>query len=258
MLLKNFLHQLLSTKQKISFNKEQRELYLRQADNVREELRSLNIYPGEAQIISLGQNCNSAWYLKQVELKKASYPFDWIFSSPQIIIDCIDDQFYKFLNKEHIFSTNKGKSAGHKIYHNSLFNHRDALAEDNFLYYKRCTKRFLSILNSQKPIVFIMTVINEPDKRRSWSSGFNEIFEVPTDQKIQDMFPLIKKIRKINKNAQFLFVEQYTGVQPDIRLDYNKDGVSWVVFKSLHTNNGVKYKNYVDNKVAKKLYSTFL
>lgn len=258
MLFKNFLYQLLNTKQRITFNKERRELYLRQADELSEELRSSNNYPREAQLISLGQNCNSAWYIKQVNLKKASYPFDWIFSSPQIIIDCIDDQFHKFLDKEHIFSTNKGKSAGHNLYHNSLFNHRDALTEDNFQYYKRCTNRFLSILNSQKPVVFIMTVINEPDKRRSWSSGFNEKFKVPTDQKIKDMFPLINKIRTINKNTQFLFVEQYTDSQPEIRSDYNKDGVTWVVFKSMHSNNGVKYKYQVDNNVAKKLYSTFL
>lgn len=258
MLLKNFLYQLLNTKHRISFNKEKLEQYLKQADSVCEELRSSNNYPRDAELISLGQNCNSAWYIKQVNLKKASYPFDWIFSSPQIIIDCIDDQFHKFLNREHIFSTNKSKSAGHKLYHNSLFNHRNASKEDNFLYYRRATERFLSLLNSQKPVVFIMTVINEPDKRRSWSSGFNDKFKVPTDQKIQDMFPLIKKIRKINKNAQFLFIDQYTDRQPEIRLDYNKDGVSWVVFKSMHSNNGVKYKNHIDNNVAKKLYSTFL
>jgi hypothetical protein len=258
MLLKNILYQLLNNRYKISFNRKKIEQYLKQADKISEELRSSNNYPSDAHLISLGQNCNSAWYLKQVKLKKASYPFDWIFSSPQIIIDCIDDHFHKFLNKEFIFSTNKGKSAGHQIYHNILFNHRDALAEENYLYYQRCTERFLSILNSQNPIVFIMTVINEPNKRRSWSSGFNDIFEVPTDQKIKDMFPLINKIRKINKNVQFLFVEQYTDCQPDISLDYNKDGVSWVVFKSMHSNNGVKYKNYVDNNVAKKLFSTFL
>ena len=31
------------------------------------------------KFVSLGQNCSSAWYLKQLGLKLESYPFDWIF-----------------------------------------------------------------------------------------------------------------------------------------------------------------------------------
>ena len=34
-------------------------------------------------------------------VKKESYPFDWIFSTPDIIIDCINTNFAHFLNKEN-------------------------------------------------------------------------------------------------------------------------------------------------------------
>ena len=38
------------------------------------------------QAVSLGQNCNVAWYLSQVGAKAFSGPFDWIFSAALLIV----------------------------------------------------------------------------------------------------------------------------------------------------------------------------
>ena len=50
-------------------------------------------------VCSLGSLCHSAQILKNNNLKRCSYPFDWIFSSPNMVIDCISDDFKKFLDK---------------------------------------------------------------------------------------------------------------------------------------------------------------
>lgn len=59
--------------------------------------------------VSIGENCNSAWYLKETGNKNASYPYDWIFSSGEIVTHTIKDDFKSFLNKELIFHIKKIK-----------------------------------------------------------------------------------------------------------------------------------------------------
>jgi hypothetical protein len=45
---------------------------------------------------SLGSLCHSSQILKRNNYKKCSYPFDWIFSNYDIIIDCLEDDFNIF------------------------------------------------------------------------------------------------------------------------------------------------------------------
>ncbi len=52
-------------------------------------------------VCSLGTLCHTATLLKRNNLKISSYPFDWIFSNINIIIDCIEDDFNSFLDKKY-------------------------------------------------------------------------------------------------------------------------------------------------------------
>ena len=52
-------------------------------------------------IFSLGYRCSSAGILKSLGIKHASYPFDWMVSRPPIILDCIDTEFFHFLNPQN-------------------------------------------------------------------------------------------------------------------------------------------------------------
>ena len=49
-------------------------------------------------IISLGVFCYPAWVIKQLGLKRRSYPFDWIFSTPAMVLDILRDDFARFLD----------------------------------------------------------------------------------------------------------------------------------------------------------------
>ena len=53
-------------------------------------------------VCSLGNRCHTAYLLKKCNLKKTSYPFDWIFSDLYMILHCIEDNFNKFLNKSKL------------------------------------------------------------------------------------------------------------------------------------------------------------
>lgn len=114
--------------------------------------------------VSLGENCNASWYLKEVNSKKASYPFDWIFSSPKIILDCLKTDFSYFLDSDLIIA--KGDKAAHTKYHDNLFNHKNPVSNpEAFNYYERTVSRFLKLLNSKRPILFVCVVLNENEKR---------------------------------------------------------------------------------------------
>lgn len=234
--------------------------YLIEASQISDKIKDILNLKSETEIISLGENCNSAWYIKKVGLKNCSYPFDWTYSSPSIIENCIRDSFNKFLDKKFIFPTRSGNSAGHSFYHNNLFNHKNPLKNEvDYTYYQRCIKRFMNILKSKKSILFVMTVITEIDKRSGagWAKGFNEQFTLPMNQNIDDMTDLIKVIRAINPNCKFLFIEQYTESDPKINLiDFKNDDYVWIMHHSFQRNTGVFFKDKTDDKVATILFSS--
>ena len=88
--------------------------------------------------ISIGENCNSSWYLKETGNKSLSYPFDWLFTSPKVIYDIVNNNFDTFLNKKYIVEKKNKISAGHTLYHDSLFNHKNPLkSSKDFFYYEQ-------------------------------------------------------------------------------------------------------------------------
>lgn len=170
----------------------------------------------ETEFVSLGQNCSSAWYLKQAGLKRASYPFDWLFSSPQIVADCLDHGFASFLDPALVRpKPGDANAAGHALYHASLFNHRNPLrsAEDQ-AYYRRACERFDTLLASRRPVVFVVTLVNEPDKRRGWAAGFGGAFPMPVQQDLGTLQPLFDAVRRRHAEARFVVVDPYTN-QPE-------------------------------------------
>jgi len=43
--------------------------------------------------ISIGEFCLSSYFIKTLELKKQSYPFDWVYSNINTVLFCIGDDF---------------------------------------------------------------------------------------------------------------------------------------------------------------------
>ena len=206
----------------------------------------LNSYNNK--FVSLGENCSTAWYLKQVGLKKESYPFDWAFSSPQIILDCIDDGFLAFLDKTLIKPKNNEGSACHSYYHANLFNHRNPLKSDaNYGYYQRCCNRFNNLIQSNENIVYVITLINEPDKRPDWASGFTQGFSLPINQGMDTVQALINKLLERNENSQYLIIDHYTNQRRSIEFECISDKIFFVKFFAAESSTGLYYSDPLDD-----------
>lgn len=52
-------------------------------------------------VCSLGKMCHSATLIKRNNFKFCSFPFDWVFSSPKVVISCLKDRFKSFLDKSN-------------------------------------------------------------------------------------------------------------------------------------------------------------
>ncbi|MBA42492.1 MAG: hypothetical protein CMF62_00595 [Magnetococcales bacterium] len=122
----------------------------------------------EMYFVSLGFSCHTSYHLKKYGLKKESYPFDWIFSNPEIIIDCLQNDFLEFLNKDNYESIEPygtlTKVCKHKKYHPIMFMHHDPTNKEDYEYFKRCVTRFRNMLKSDKKKIFIITQINQKKK----------------------------------------------------------------------------------------------
>jgi hypothetical protein len=125
-------------------------------------------------VISLGTVCYASWMIKQLGLKRRSYPFDWIFSSPAMVLDILQDDFRCFLDPVH-YRANPVESRPHPSEHiaehlhyratfgvEHVFSHRDVTTPDNRAYYERCVDRFRSALAAPNPTLLLM--INPGDR----------------------------------------------------------------------------------------------
>lgn len=100
-------------------------------------------------VCSLGGWCQSAQLLKRNGYKLCSYPFDWIFSSCENIIHCLEDDFKIFLDKTYYVNISHSQ-CGHSYYHVQMFNHRNPLQNKNdYNYYVRCIGRFKDLLKKK-------------------------------------------------------------------------------------------------------------
>ena len=204
--------------------------------------------------VSIGENCNTSWYLKETNNKKASYPYDWIFTSPEIISHSIRDEFHSFLDKNMIVEIKKNR-AGHAMYHSSLFNHKNPRQQKEFDYYRRAVDRFLKLLkNKENAILFVCTVLQEYEKRGSWKKGFNRDFELPNNQTFSSFKETIAVIKEHNTNVKFIFINQFTESVPSLEIKELDADCLWIDFCSQGRNNGVKYVDKFDDAIIKTIY----
>jgi hypothetical protein len=120
-------------------------------------------------VVSLGSFCLPAILCQGNGLRTYSLPFDWIFSTPRMVLDCLADDFATFLDRRHYRSIADPKrddptreaAAEHDLYRErygiaGLFAHRDPTRDSDYLYYVRCVTRFRQLLHSQDTKLFLI------------------------------------------------------------------------------------------------------
>lgn len=221
--INTFWHTIAKTVQKrVTYSEQEQSDARKSAELVRNQIA--NWKAEGATPIGMGQNCCTSWYMKQSENKFASYPFDWIVTSPEIIIDILDDDFNRLLDRSQIIS--KTYRAGHSYYHDIMFGHRNpALSNDDHAYFLRCVERWKNLMRDQPPVVFVTIVLNEVDKRKDVLNGFNGKMKPPRDQKLDDFTDMISRLKRVDPNAQFLFIEQYTESDFELKIEHQTDNI---------------------------------
>jgi len=97
--------------------------------------------PGAFNTISLGCNCQMAHVLKTLDLRAWSGPFDWIFTMPGMVRDCLEDDFAALTDRRELESIPVPERRGegiwkgrHRLYRERhglecVFNHHDPAAD---------------------------------------------------------------------------------------------------------------------------------
>ena len=123
------------------------------------------IITNSVEFVSLGNWCITSHAIKLSKLKKSSYPFDWIFSSHQMIIN--------FLEEATLFTYNNlvlesGKTH-HKVY-GDIFNHHDPLVSiEDYQYFERCVDRFIE-LKSKEHVCFVGITFQNTDHQSLYNT----------------------------------------------------------------------------------------
>lgn len=104
------------------------------------------------EFVSLGGWCLASHAIKLANLKKASYPFDWIFSNQSLIIDFLKNT--EIFSMEHL--TLKYEKT-HHIKYGAIFNHHSPVTNDNdYQYFRRCVGRFRRLQNNRVCFVIVL------------------------------------------------------------------------------------------------------
>ena len=126
------------------------------------------------EIISLGSQCNPGLSLRELNIKKKTYPFDWIRSNTKIIYDVLlngRDKYITFNStkkSEEYYTADLDSfdprftnfSASRINYYGQFFTHyreKDISYNELQSKFNRYFDRFFNLLNSNKKVLFIHT-----------------------------------------------------------------------------------------------------
>jgi hypothetical protein len=106
-------------------------------------------------VISIGDFCFWAHYLKECQWRSAAFPFDWMFTNLQFVIDCVNEDFQPIL--EYIKNKNQH---GQRHYPGQPFDrpntpHHFMESLEDHQHYFHCIDRWNQIMLSNKKILFL-------------------------------------------------------------------------------------------------------
>lgn len=144
-------------------------------------------------IIPIGSHCETSDYLRNHNMRKIAYPFDWNCASLEMIYDVLSNDFENFLNdifigtqidRLYFGDDDTHISTKEKIFpvickkYNILFPHDFNKIDANYINkvknkYKRRIERFKNIINSDK--IIYLVYCNEKFNLNPWQeSVYNE------------------------------------------------------------------------------------
>lgn len=156
------------------------------------------------EFVSIGPYCDTTEILKLFGLRNKSYPFDWIFSSLEIVYLCISDRFQTFLDRKYLLPGKTEHSTRHSVYNHlldteilqrryleqnlkykpsegNLHNHHDLRNDSHFDIIQRRCNRFISQMSQKTCLVYF----------NCYTKGYNDIIKFAENiQKYDQVFVL--------------------------------------------------------------------
>jgi hypothetical protein len=196
------------------------------------------------QIFSLGGHCYTSHLLKQMGLRYGAGPFDWLFSDPRMVADCLDDHFQAFLNPAFYTYTGNPSGLGRGHLHYSpkyqrpvIFNHHDPLKPEDHEHFCRAVERIEAVLNGEGRSLFVAVL----DIHRGKEPNIQLMFEA---------------LRRRNSQAELLVMvgSATASEQPSASLIIQRDGLQ--VFRVETTSlmqGGLAHQNPADDQIMMDL-----
>lgn len=126
------------------------------------------------EVVSLGSFCGVAEYCRRNGYRKASYPFDWIFTDLKSVASFLENDFSNFFDSNDIVVKcwDAGKNNRHK-----RFNHHQVCTKNHREYFDRCFERFRCLHKTRGTKLF-MAIHNDDidiDDERSIKSIYESL-----------------------------------------------------------------------------------
>ena len=199
---------------------------------------------------SLGYMCQTAQILKRANLKVCSYPFDWVFSDCDVVLDCLEDDFKKFLDRDKLIDPAhkfNDRQCGHSDYHEDFFFHKNPKEDCDHQYYERCVWRFKDLLKQDDKKLFLIVIV--PDATQHPKNVFEELQSDPENIVHKTRLHLAKfnsNLKKYTKN--YSLAAFFNLVSGENKYSLFSEGD--LDFFELHTtskSNGLKFIDEKDN-----------
>ena len=187
----------------------------------------------------VGNYCFGTSLLAEKKIRKEAMPFDWLFTTPKYTAEVIKDDFKDFLNPKYytdiaLNEPANERQAGHTLYHENFFNHKDPRLKEDYDYYVRCVDRFREFIKIEDKKLFICSYKNLDNKM--------------DDSLMSDIFELNKVLSEITQNYHLLCHINYPN-NKDLKHEITEMGN--ITFFELYTkqdNHGLGYGNDEDNE----------
>ena len=185
---------------------------------------------------SLGPQCHSTNILCRLNLKKESYPFDWIFSNLKNVEHAIKDDFKIFLDEKYYTNPDVlSKTQRHSYYFEngaSMFNHHNPLNKEHYDYFVRCVNRFNTLIFEKEYKLFIFTYIN---------------LEIPVFSSIQKKIQEFKNFfDSIVSNYKILVILHFVSDLQGHKFNII-DNIDFLLLSTKSKSNGCEFIDFSDN-----------
>lgn len=208
-----------------------------------------------ARVVGLGSRCTVAQTLQDMELRSGSYPFDWIFSTPEIVVHCLEDDFELFLRKDQYepiaierravkqFNLCDHATFRDEFGQGAMFNHRDPTKSEDHAYLVRCVDRFRALMAAPDPTLFVLVTDGHQDPEAAYLR-LSRVLEKACVGGAALLFVVV------NNRAS-------TGLLPWVREERQNGDHRLVAFDAVGTLGGTRFDRAVDQLAMEALIRSY-